>query len=342
MLRSARIKKDEDRKTPMLMKMVSFALVTPIVFFMFSGGLILSQSAVQQLSDQDGLNFSVILDDPEEPMPEQQTVQMRDGHPLPVRFYGSPDQDRLLVLVHGSGWHGMQFNFLARALSLSAYVVVPDLRGHGLSPTRRGDVDHIGQYEEDLADLIDKIRQQGQEVIMAGHSSGGGLVVRMAGGRYANRMDRAILLAPFLKYSAPTTRGNSGGWAHALTRRIIGLTMLNAVGIRLFNHLEVIQFAMPKVVLDGPLGFSATTSYSYRLNTGYAPRADYLADVAALPPFLLVVGKEDEAFIPEAYMPLMSQVTRQGAYHVVDGVGHLDIVNNAETQKLLRGFLMGE
>ena len=140
----------------------------------------------------------------------------------------------------------MQFKCLANALEDDAYVVVPDLRGHGASPERRGDVDYINQMEDNLAALIKAQARKDQKVIVAGHSSGGGLVVRFAGGEHSVLMDEAILLAPFLKYNAPTTRENSGVWAHAMTRRIIGLSMLNTFKITTLNHLEIIQFNMPK------------------------------------------------------------------------------------------------
>ncbi|MFT7596923.1 MAG: hypothetical protein ACI8R4_004265, partial [Paracoccaceae bacterium] len=123
------------------------------------------------------------------------------------------------------------------------------------------------------------------------------------------------------------------------TRRIIGLTMLNAVGITALNHLTVITFDMPRVVLDGPLGDTATTAYSYRLNTSYAPRRDYLKDIAALPRFLLVAGQEDEAFVAEGYAPLMQQVTDKGQYLLVPGQGHLGIVDAPKTATALQDFI---
>ncbi len=314
-------------------------LLTPIIFVVIAGALILSQRPKTSPYSQETLDFSVIQDTPSVDAPDPKRMKMRDGYMLPVRFYGEAGRGTLLVLLHGSGWHGLQFHALARALADKAHVVVPDLRGHGEAPVRRGDVDHIGQYEEDLADLIDGLRHEGQKVVVAGHSSGGGLVIRMAGGRYRNRMDGAVLLSPFLKYNAPTMRPNSGGWARPLTRRIVGLSMLNMVGIRMFNHLQVIQFAMPETVLNGPLGHTATTSYSHRLNTGFAPRAKYRLDISKLPPFLFVAGRDDEAFIAEAFEGILSAASEMGSYHIVDDVGHLDIVNSSETAKLIRGFL---
>lgn len=149
-------------------------------------------------------------------------------------------------------------------------------------------------------------------------------------------IDRAVLLAPFLKHNAATTRRNSGGWARVLVRRVIGLSMLNAVGVRALNHLTIIQFDMPRAVLDGPLGRTATTAYSYRLNSSFAPRSDFLGDVAALPPFALVVGAQDEAFVADAYAPLMRSVTEVGQYHIVPNVGHLDIVDAPQTLAVIQ------
>jgi alpha-beta hydrolase superfamily lysophospholipase len=301
-------------------------------------GLIASQGP-GQVDGSGGLDFNKQLERGlADPLPVA-PVSMRDGFPLQVRHLDGPEGAPLLVMVHGSGWQGAQFDSLARELSAQAEVLVPDLRGHGAQPGRRGDVDYIGQFEDDLADLIAAYRKPDQKVILLGHSSGGGLVVRMAGGTHGALLDGAVLLAPFLKYNVPTTRANSGGWATPLTRRIIGLTMLNAVKIPVLNHLTVIQFAMPQTVLDGPLGHTATTAYSYRLNTSYAPRSDYTADIAALPPFLLAVGDQDEAFVAEGYQPLMSAHTDQGRYALIPGAAHLDMVDDPQTLTEIQGFL---
>jgi alpha-beta hydrolase superfamily lysophospholipase len=263
----------------------------------------------------------------------------------PLRWYPSVDpRAPVLVLLHGSSWHSLQFEALGKALAAAgvAHVAAPDLRGHGFTPVKRGDIGHLGQYEEDIADLIDEVRRRapGRAVLVGGHSSGGGLAVRFAAGKYGAMADGFVLMAPFLNHAAPTTRPNSGGWARPMVRRIIGLTMLNMARVRALNGLTVIQFAVPAVVRDGPLGATATTHYSYRLNTSYAPRSDYKADIAALTrPFLLLAGREDEAFVADAYEPLMAPLTRRGTYELVSGVGHLGIVDAPETVAALTAFL---
>jgi len=293
----------------------------------------------QQMAGEGGLDFSQQLEGGSDHPAPLQGVPMRDGYDLKVRTYGGADDVPLLVLVHGSGWHGLQFDNLGSALQGHADVIVPDLRGHGTAPGRRGDIDYIGQFEDDLADLIKAVAKPDQKVILGGHSSGGGLVVRFAGGAYGDMIDGAILLAPFLKHNAPTTRQDTGGWAHVLTRRIIGLSILNMFGITALNHLPIIQFDMPKVVLDGPLGDTATTAYSFRLNQSFAPRAKYLDDVAALPPFILLAGAGDEAFVAEQYAPTMGAVTNKGRFDLMSGATHLNIVDDPRTLAILKEFL---
>jgi pimeloyl-ACP methyl ester carboxylesterase len=323
----------------MLMKFISFSAVILVFPALVALGLIISDST-KELSDADtkgGLDFATTIALGYSEVPDQVGVQMGDGWNMPVRRYGDKDANKpLLILVHGSGWAGLQFDHLAKNLSNDAYIVVPDLRGHGANPERRGDVDYIDQMQDDIAALIGAERLPDQTVILAGHSSGGGLVTRFAGSAHSTKIDQAILLAPFLKHNAPTTRRNAGGWARVMTRRIIGLSMLNMFKITALNHLTIIQFTMPKAAREGKYGHLATLAYSYRLNTGYAPRADYLKDVAALPKFTLIAGEDDEAFFADRYEEVMSAVTDKGSYHVVAGETHLSIINATATQALIK------
>ncbi|MBW1784509.1 MAG: alpha/beta fold hydrolase, partial [Deltaproteobacteria bacterium] len=84
------------------------------------------------------------------------------------------DSHKVVILLHGAGWHSRYFLPLAEFLSSegAAQVYTPDLRGHGLTPKRRGDADYIGQLEDDLADFIAMIRKENPKsmLIMGGHS----------------------------------------------------------------------------------------------------------------------------------------------------------------------------
>ncbi|WP_417308708.1 alpha/beta hydrolase [Devosia sp.] len=307
--------------------------------------LALANSPVVPESTGRAIAFTSLTEADYADLPPTRSFAARDGAGLSYRLYGDlTAARRLLVLVHGSAWHGMQFHAMARELSgdRETAVVVPDLRGHGANPVTRGDVAHIGQLEEDLADLIGAVTAAHADltVVLAGHSSGGGLVVRFAGGDYGRLADGFVLIAPFLKHNAPTTRANSGGWAFPATPRIVGLSMLNMVGITALHGLPVIAFAMPRSVLEGPYGETVTTSYSYRLNTSIAPRPDYEADLAAIDrPLLLLVGAEDEAFEAERYEPVISAQTTTGTYEILPEAGHIGILTDTRSVRVIRDWL---
>ncbi|MGH0029734.1 MAG: alpha/beta hydrolase [Myxococcota bacterium] len=248
----------------------------------------------------------------------------RDGAELPVRHYPS-DADTTLLLVHGSGYHGRYLAPLGRRLAAAgaARVYTPDLRGHGASPARRGDCDYVDQLADDLADLAAWVRERhpGTRVVVGGHSSGGGLAVRFAGGPDRDQADGYLLLAPYLGHDAPTTRENSGGWARPRLPVIVGLSILNGFGVTALNGTTAITFDMPEAVRDG----TETLAYSYRLNTGYAPR-DYPRDLADLDaPLLALIGADDEAFRADRLAPALQAVVPDARVETLPGVAHLDL-----------------
>lgn len=329
----------------MIYTLAKILAISLLIYPALAVALILSDP-VRALEPNPSFDFSGTLSR-ESPMPEthpmleRTRLQTPDGAAHPVIHVRDPEQPNrpLIVMLHGSSWHGGQFEALAWSLRDTADSLAITLRGHGADPERRGDIDYIGQFEDDLAHFIRPHAETGRPIFLLGHSSGGGLAVRFAGGAHGDMLSGAVLLAPFLKHDAPSTKQNSGGWAKLHLRRLIGQTMLTNIGITALNHLPMIQFNMPRAVLDGPYGTLATTAYSYRLNTSFAPRQDYLADVAALPQFLLVAGAADEAFHAAEYEPLMSSVTAKGRYVLVPGVAHLDIVDAAQTETAIRDFL---
>lgn len=307
-----------------------------VVYLLLALVLVVSQKPETVIPETgEGMTFTDAIAQDYSDLPELQFYKAQDGVDLPYRRYKSEQRTKcILILIHGSAWHGMQFHQMAQTISNSglAEVIVPDMRGHGAHPQRRGDVDYIDQFEDDIAALVSHVKHHRTKVriVLGGHSSGGGLVLRFAGGKHADLLQNFVFMAPFIRHDAPTTRPKSGGWAHPLIWRIIGLTMLNRVGITALNHLWVISFAMPRAVLDGPYGDAATTAYSYRANLGFAPHVDYESDIAALKsPFLLIAASEDEAFVAEGYEPLFTKFTEAGEYVVLPGVNHIGLVSDA-------------
>ena len=221
---------------------------------------------------KDVFDFTSLRAPPSEiPLPSLRRYKARDGEELAYRVYDST-ADRVLIFVHGSSYHGAGYHGLAAALSLggAAKVVLPNLRGHYQSGRHRGDVEYIGQLEDDIVDLIGHLREQGLSgpITLGGHSSGGGSPIRFAGGPHAKTVSSYLLLAPAIPTSTAMRRGDGGGWANLHVRRLYGLLALNAVGIHGFDGLSVIEFNKPAKFWDG----TETLSYSHRLNVSYHPR----------------------------------------------------------------------
>jgi pimeloyl-ACP methyl ester carboxylesterase len=257
--------------------------------------------------------------------PSLRRYTARDGEQLAYRVYESTS-NRILIFIHGSSYHGGGYHALAAAISLggAAKVVLPNLRGHYMSGRRRGDVDYIGQYEDDLDDLIRFLRHEGYTgpITLGGHSSGGGFAIRFAGGAHAGEVTSYLLLAPIIPRSPAVRGGDAGGWSILHWRRLYGLLALNALGIHGFNGLPIIAFNKPPKFWDG----TETLSYSYRLNLSYHPRFKYDGDIHALGDRTLVlVGANDEAVDGEALRTIFATDAPKAQMQIMPGISHFSI-----------------
>ena len=255
----------------------------------------------------------------------EQRFHARDGTTLIYRSYGGQAPIEL-ILLHGSSSHSAYLSHLATEVSRSglARVWTPDVRGHGTSPQRRGDIDYIDQLEDDLADLIGWIRSMNPNaaVILGGHSSGGGLAIRFTGGSHKGIADGYLLLAPYFGYNAPTIRLQLSEWATPKTSRIVVLNLLNALGIRSLNSIKTLEFNLPPRYRTG----DETLAYSYRLMTGFNPR-NYASDLQALEkPTLVVVGTDDQSFYADEFRNVFKAFSPQAQVELIPGASHLTLV----------------
>ncbi len=269
------------------------------------------------------------------------TFEARDGAALPLRVYAAGGADTAVIVLHGSAGYGDYLHPLAAHLSDNdmAHVYVPDLRGHGDDPSRRGDIAYFDQLADDVADLVARVRADvpGARVVLAGHSAGGGLALRVAGGEYAEQVDALLLIAPYLGHDAPTAIGDAGGWAHPRLPRMVALQVLNNFGIRLLNGLEVISFNLPEAYRTG----RETLGYSWRMVHGFAPR-DYVSDLQGVNvPLLVAVGERDEAFIAERFAPVIGEYAPHGDVVVLPAIAHMDVVADRLALDLFAQWVVG-
>jgi len=161
-----------------------------------------------------------------------------------------------------------------------------------------------------------------QPVTLVGFSSGGGFAMRFAGSNQQKLFQSYLFLAPFLSPDAPTTRPGSGGWASVGLPRIIAIATLNGFGIRTFNSLPVLRFA-----ISGNAKAILTPEYSYSLTMNFGPQRDYLADLRNMhQPFRVLVGANDEVYYPDRFAGVLKQAGKDIPVTMVPGVDHIQLI----------------
>jgi alpha-beta hydrolase superfamily lysophospholipase len=207
---------------------------------------------------------------------------------------------------------------LAKAFAAAGYdAYALDIRGHGASGTK-GRIDYIGQLEDDLSAFAGSVLLT-KPATLVGFSSGGGFVLRVAGGPRQDAFQNYLLLSPFLSVDAPNARPHSGGWVNVGLPRIIALTILNQLGIRAFNDLPVTSFALreeEKKIL--------TPTYSFPLAVNFGPQRDYEANIRAVhQPVAVVAGMADEAFMTDKLESIFLKQGQPWPVTLLPGIGHI-------------------
>ena len=251
-------------------------------------------------------------------------VAARDGAPLAYRLYpGRPD--RAIVLVHGSSGASISMHKLAQSLQAAgASVYSISLRGHGGSGMTNGDTSYKTQLDDDLVDFVKATGLADARIrkTLAGFSSGGGFVLRTAAN--ANRLlfDDYLAISPYVGYDSPTSRPKAGGWVDVAVPRVVALTILDRLGLPLFQALPVVRFATEAAASD-----SRTPVYSYRLQVGMQLGLDWRAAIGRIDrPLQIIVGSNDALFIASEFKPLFERLNPAIGVTVVPGPGHLDMI----------------
>ncbi len=158
---------------------------------------------------------------------------------------------------------------------------------------------------------------------LLGFSSGGGLALNAAGQGHAGGIAELLLVSPMLGIKAASSTADNPNaradkWAHPDIPRMIGLTILNQLGIHAFDSLPVIVFAAGD-------GADLTPRYSHRLLLAMNPQdtQTLLKNVPA--PITLLAGDKDEVFASAEYARTVHETRPQAEVRLVPGMGHVDM-----------------
>jgi alpha-beta hydrolase superfamily lysophospholipase len=225
-----------------------------------------------------------------------------------------------VVLVHGSSGSSNSMHALAKALANAGYAACAlDIRGHGVSGPK-GTITYVGQLEDDMESFVNTV-SLAKPATLAGFSAGGGFVLRFAGSQRQDAFQNYLLLSPFLSPQAPNYRPGSGGWVSVGIPRVVGLALLNRIGVRVFNGLPVTSFALSEEAKS-----FLTPTYSFSLAVNFAPLQDYKANIRAVhQPVNVVAGSSDEVFVSDKLEGIVREQGQSWSVTLVPGIGHIPL-----------------
>ena len=257
--------------------------------------------------------------------PHEHTLHAADGCPLFVRRYmaaGAGESSRTMILIHGACQHGGRYDQAAKFFAVGGWnVLVPDLRGHGLSGGERTHIGDFSQYVGDLELIQRRFHCDGRRTVFLGHSMGGLVAIRFAQ-LFPERLAAAALLSPLL-----AARRRIAAWKVALGRVACAFapTLRFEAGIAA-EHTSRCRKVLAEKRLDKLLQNTVTGVWFLALQKALvhawkdagrlrAPLLvmqagqDLVVDSAATKPWMQKVGAADKTlrFVPHALHELLSE-----------------------------------
>jgi pimeloyl-ACP methyl ester carboxylesterase len=273
--------------------------------------------------------------------------KVRDGARIAARVHGADGLPTLLI-IHGVASEAADMDGMAAQLVQKAKVrvVALDLRGHGNSSGTPWQVAHVGQFDEDVSDVIGQLRAEAPKapITLAGFSMGGGIATRYSLAENASPTDGFLLLTPLLGTDSPSMTKDEADKSKAATSsneaespvifrtpRMIGVIMLHSIGITAFDQLPIMLFNHP----DRPsYGFSAIASMQPN-----APKDFRIALKAIDQPLLLIAGTSDEFFNAAAFPKIIADNSK-GEAALINGATHEGLLTHPRAIDKMASWLV--
>lgn len=232
----------------------------------------------------------------------------RAGDKLSYRLYPAMSE-KMIILYHGVGSDSRYMTIMANTLAQAGLgnVVTPDFRCHGISISA-SDKFKESQLEEDLEELLIHLKTQHsiKEIILAGHSMGGGFALRIAVSDLRNHFSKFVALVPYLPPAFQANHLDYGGFIS-----------ISAADQSIHVHL-------PELFVTG----HEKLVYSWDFFRAVAPKDSFLNDLEPLPVDLQVAcGERDEIFDSQRYQQIFADTKVK--YQTLPNLNHLTIVTKA-------------
>jgi len=295
-------------------------------------------------------------------------------HRMAYWEWGDPENDRVLVCVHGLTRTGRDFDTLARQLARDWRVVCPDVVGRGASDWLANPACYtIPQYAADMVTLLARLNVTTSTTLawlgtsmggLIGLAVGGGLMVLAANpsktlaehsARSTPRFARLILndVGPRLAPDALLRIGTYLAAPVAFPSFDAAVQYVKTTSAGFGPHSDAQWAALTRHVFierdnpgDGPGGKTWVKHYDLRLALAYA---DPTVPIAGEPllwqawrvldcPALILRGAQSDLLTPDTVRDMLA-TQPQARAHEFPGVGHAPTLMSDEQCRVVREFL---
>ncbi len=226
----------------------------------------------------------------------------------------SSPRKTLLFIHHGHGEHAGRYASIARALAdVPVEIRAFDCRGHGMTDGARGNADSVDHLAADLDAILPAMKEQSgaDQVILFGHSMGGGVVARWITTRAAPAWLKGVVLsAPLLRAHMNAVQKAKLAVGRALAKVAPAFTMGTGLPASAISTVpeEVRRYKSDPLVHDrvnAALGVDWFVSGAASIESapsvavpilGYHGTADTAVDPAGTRAFFDRVGSQDKAY----------------------------------------------
>ncbi|WP_051254603.1 alpha/beta hydrolase [Halobacillus kuroshimensis] len=243
--------------------------------------------------------------------------------------------EEALIIIHGITAELTEQKKFASACRRDADVFLPVLRGYD-HKNKRGDLDYIGQYDDDLFDFIHYIKKKGyKRITLMGHSMGCANLLRLIKKNPAIG-DAYIFTAPFFHPAVPVYKNEASDPSGegddveytVYTKKVMVLMTLYKMNVHRFEKASAAEI---------PDEFASTgrLSLSFRLLVSRFPEkvtSALLKGVQA--PVTIAVGSEDEVIEAEKLKKWAEDIWDRPV-DILPGADHNDILYDAGFHKII-------
>jgi pimeloyl-ACP methyl ester carboxylesterase len=242
--------------------------------------------------------------------------------------YSEQGSGPALVLLHGLGLDHTIWMSIARNCSSYAKVIMPDLRGHGLSGAPEG-IYTMDMMAADIKRLMDRIRIE--KIVLAGHSMGGYVALAFAQ-EYPDLLNGLILVTTNADEDPPDKRQARILLATEIEKQGSGV-MADSLANRLTDDpilISKMHFLINRTTPKGLIGASL----------GMAERKDMHEVLRSLTCPSLIIAGENDRITSLSTAEKLVETCQKGKLVIMPNAGHLPMMEEPEVMTIaILGFM---